>query len=151
MPPPPPADPAWDIPSMLVVCQHAAALAARLTGGFAGVSWTTALDGESGEWLIAAGQKPEWLPATASATHPWNAHEPLVRLAIPGAPGLTLAASSPGCEDALGEVAALLAAGWLTTTAPRLRHLLESIEDGVVIIDREWRISYVNQIGRAHV
>jgi two-component system, cell cycle sensor histidine kinase and response regulator CckA len=132
---------------MLVVSQHAAALAARLTGGFAGVSWTTNLDGAPGEWLIAAGKKPEWLPATALATHRWHAHEPLVRLAIPGAPGLTLVASSAGCEESLEEVAALLAAGWLTTTAPRLRHMLESIDNGVVIIDREWRISYVNRCG----
>jgi two-component system, cell cycle sensor histidine kinase and response regulator CckA len=136
---------------MLVVSQHAAALAARLTGGFAGVCWTTDLDGEAGQWLIAEGQKPEWLPDTALASHPWQAHEPLVRTPIPGAPGLNLVASSAGCEEAIEEVAALLAAGWLTSTAPRLRHMLESIDEGVVIIDREWRISYVNRYGASVV
>ena len=148
MAPPVPVDPAWDTPAMLVVSQHAAALAARLTGGFAGVAWTTDLDGDPGEWLIAAGARPEWHSSADAATpHPWHAHEPLVRIPIPGAPGLTLAARCTTCEDGLEEVAALLAAGWLTSAAPRFRHMLESIDNGVLMLDRDWRITYVNRHG----
>lgn len=148
MPPPPPI-PAWDEASLLGVCAQAASLAARLTRGFAGVSWLTYRDGQSGEWLIAAVAEPEWRLAGSATPHPWSAHEPLLRIPIPGAAALTLVAARHEDATDLLEVAALLSAGSLTTTAPRLRQLLESTPDGVFLLDRGWRFTYVNQRGAA--
>jgi two-component system, cell cycle sensor histidine kinase and response regulator CckA len=145
--PPPPSNPVWDEPSMLGVCAQAASLAARVAQGFAGVCWETFHDGEPGEWLMVAGQAPEWKSADSRAPHPWLAHEPLIRVAAPGLSSLTIAAHAGACPDTLREVAALLAAGSLSTSGPRLRQMLECTQDGVFLLNRDWRFTYLNRTG----
>lgn len=146
---PPSNNTARDEASLLNVCGYVASLAASLTGGFAGVSWLTEHDGQTGEWLIAAGQEPVWRTADSLEPHPWNAHEPLLRVPVPGAVTLTLLAVSQNDSPKLHELAALLSAGSLTTSAPRLRQLLDATPDGVFLLDRHWRFTYVNQRGAA--
>lgn len=127
---------AWDESSLLAVCAQAAALASRLTSEFAGVIWPTVRGGEAGEWLIEGGQPPVWRSYASPEPHPWQAHQPLFRIPVPGEAGLTLAACCEDCADGLHEVAALLSATMLTKSAPRLRQLLESTRDGVFLLDR---------------
>ena len=134
---------------MLDICGLAASLAARLVNGFAGVIWSTVHKGEAGEWLVAAGEAPLWNAVRAGAAHPWSAREPLFRVPVPGANPLTIVTSREECAGALLEVAALLSACSLSTTAPRLRQVLESTQDGVFLLDRQWRFTYMNQPGAA--